>query len=157
MTKFKMGIGLTLLLWSFSECFNNEQIGNEIWRVSLSFFISITLLLDDFTFFSTSSLSLQSTSDSSYFPHFHSSFFRVFFLSTLLLSFTLPFSISLHLSLSFSSSPFLSPSPFISLSLSSSPFLPLPLSPFSPSLYLSLSVYSHIQSLEKSSHLWSNF
>lgn len=34
LTKFKMGAGLTLLLWSFSECFNNEQAGQEIWRVS---------------------------------------------------------------------------------------------------------------------------
>ena len=32
MTRFKMGVGVTLLLWSFSECFNNEQIGSEIWH-----------------------------------------------------------------------------------------------------------------------------
>ena len=32
MTRFKMGAGLTLLLWSFSECFNNEKIGQEIWH-----------------------------------------------------------------------------------------------------------------------------
>ena len=31
-TRFKMGVGVTLLLWSFSECFNNEQIGSEIWH-----------------------------------------------------------------------------------------------------------------------------
>jgi len=31
-TFFKMGAGAMLLLWSFSECFNNEQIGREIWR-----------------------------------------------------------------------------------------------------------------------------
>jgi len=28
----RMGAGATLLLWSFSECFNNEQIGREIWH-----------------------------------------------------------------------------------------------------------------------------
>ena len=32
LTKFKMGMGLTLVLWSFSECFNNEKLGEEIWR-----------------------------------------------------------------------------------------------------------------------------
>jgi hypothetical protein len=28
----KMGAGFILLLWSFSECFNNEAHGREIWR-----------------------------------------------------------------------------------------------------------------------------
>lgn len=28
----KMGAGFVLLLWSFSECFNNEAQGREIWR-----------------------------------------------------------------------------------------------------------------------------
>lgn len=32
MMRLKMGAVLTLLLWSFSECFNNEQEGKEIWR-----------------------------------------------------------------------------------------------------------------------------
>jgi hypothetical protein len=30
----KMGAGITLLLWSFSEIFNNEISGKHIWNVS---------------------------------------------------------------------------------------------------------------------------
>ena len=31
----KIGVGLTLLIWSFSECFNNEKYDRKIWNVSL--------------------------------------------------------------------------------------------------------------------------
>jgi len=30
--RMKMGAGITLLFWAFSECFNNEQFGRQIWH-----------------------------------------------------------------------------------------------------------------------------
>lgn len=40
----KVGCGLMLLLWSISECFNNEISSNKVWNVSVNLFCFLRLV-----------------------------------------------------------------------------------------------------------------